>query len=198
MIKRFKGLIIFICLVSFWVGGCASKTKTRMEPMVTPEIKEEVKVEPGQIETEEKPTGISQSEVIETELEQSLVAKKYPGIEGEFFDSSILKDTYFAFDKSDLTSLSRKILTKNASLLKKFRDVKIQIEGHCDERGSTGYNLALGERRAASVKNYLISLGISSNRLSTISYGEEMPIDPRHNENAWAKNRRSHMILMEK
>jgi len=89
-------------------------------------------------------------------------------------------------------------LTENASLLKKIRDVKIQIEGHCDERGSTGYNLALGERRAASVKNYLISLGISSNMLSTISYGEEMPIDPRHNEEAWAKNRRSHMIVMEK
>ena len=155
-------------------------------------------MEPGQIEAEEKPAGISPSEVTETELEQSLVAKKYPGIEGEFFDSSMLKDTHFAFDKSDLTPLSRKILTENASLLKKFRDVKIQIEGHCDERGSTGYNLALGERRAASVKNYLISLGISSNRLSTISYGEEMPIDPRHNEEAWAKNRRSHMILMEK
>lgn len=198
MIKRFQCLIIFICLVGFWVGGCAPKTKTKMEPMVTPEIKEEVEVEPVQIEAEEKPTGISQSEVTETDLEQSLVAKKYPGIEGEFFDSSMLKDTHFAFDKSDLTPLSRKILTENASLLKKFRDVKIQIEGHCDERGSTGYNLALGERRAASVKNYLISLGISSKRLSTISYGEEMPIDPRHNEDAWAKNRRSHMILMEK
>jgi len=198
MIKRFQNLIIFICLVGFWVGGCASKTKTKMEPIVTPEIKVEEEVEPVQIEAEGKPTGISQSEITESELEQSLVAKKYPGIEGEFFDSSILKDTHFAFDTSDLTSLSRNILTENASLLKKFRGVKIQIEGHCDERGSTGYNLALGERRAASVKNYLISLGISSNRFSTISYGEEMPIDPGHNEEAWAKNRRSHMVVMEK
>ena len=198
MIKRFQGLIIFVCLVGFWVGGCASKTKTKMEPIVTPEVTEQEEVEPVQIEAEGKPTGIFESEITETDLEQSLVAKKYPGIEGEFFDSSMLKDTHFAFDKSDLTPLSRKILTENVSLLKKFRDVKIQIEGHCDERGSTGYNLALGERRAASVKNYLISLGISSNRLSTISYGEEMPIDPRHNEEAWAKNRRSHMILIEK
>lgn len=198
MIKRFQVLIIFICLVGFCVGGCASKTKTKMEPMVIPEITEQAAVEPVQVEPEEEPKGISESEVSETELEQSLVAKKYAGIEGDFFDSSMLKDIHFAFDKSDLTPLSRTILTENASLLKKFRDVKIQIEGHCDERGSTGYNLALGERRAASVKNYLISLGISSNRLSTISYGEEMPIDPRHNEEAWTKNRRSHMIVMDK
>jgi len=99
MIKRFQGLIIFICLVGFWVGGCAYKTKTKMESMVTPEIKEEVEVEPGQIEAKEKPTGIFQPEVTETDLEQSLVAKKYPGIEGEFFDSSMLKDTHIAFDK---------------------------------------------------------------------------------------------------
>ena len=194
MIKRFQSLIVLICLVGFLAGGCASKTKTRMEPVVTPEIEEGV--EPSRVE--EKPSIVPETEVTETELEESLVAKKYPGIEGEFFDSSMLKDIYFDFDKSDLTTSARQILTENATLLRKFRDVKIQIEGHCDERGDTGYNLALGERRAASVRNYLVSLGISSHRLSTISYGEEMPIDPRHNEEAWARNRRSHMIVMGK
>ena len=76
--------------------------------------------------------------------------------------------------------------------------MKIQIEGHCDERGTIEYNLALGERRANSAKNYLISLGISPDRISTISYGEEKPLDPGHNEEAWAKNRRAHTIIPSK
>jgi peptidoglycan-associated lipoprotein len=76
--------------------------------------------------------------------------------------------------------------------------VKIQIEGHCDERGTIEYNLALGERRANSTKRYLISLGIGDKRISTISYGEEKPLDPGHNEEAWAKNRRAHIIVISK
>ncbi|NIS71529.1 MAG: OmpA family protein, partial [Proteobacteria bacterium] len=73
-----------------------------------------------------------------------------------------------------------------------------QIEGHCDERGTNEYNLALGERRAMSARNYLMSLGIPRNRLSTISYGEEMPVDSQHNEDAWAKNRRGHFVVLSK
>ena len=90
------------------------------------------------------------------------------------------------------------ILKENAELLKKYPKVKIQIEGHCDERGTNEYNLALGERRANSTKNYLVSLGISPDRISTISYGEEKPLDPGHNEEAWAKNRRAHTIITAK
>ncbi len=80
----------------------------------------------------------------------------------------------------------------------KYSTVKIQIEGHCDERGTAEYNLALGERRANSAKKYLVSLGIPADRLSTISYGKEMPLDPGHNEEAWAKNRRAHFIILSK
>jgi peptidoglycan-associated lipoprotein len=76
--------------------------------------------------------------------------------------------------------------------------VKIQIEGHCDERGTVEYNLALGERRANSAKRYLSSLGLTVNRVSTISYGKEKPLDPGHNEEAWAKNRRDHFIVLSK
>jgi peptidoglycan-associated lipoprotein len=82
--------------------------------------------------------------------------------------------------------------------LKKYSNVKIQIEGHCDERGTVEYNLALGERRANSTKKYLTSLGISPDRISTISYGKERPADPGHNEEAWAKNRRAHTIILSK
>ena len=80
----------------------------------------------------------------------------------------------------------------------KYPKVKIQIEGHCDERGTAEYNLALGERRSNSAKKYLISLGVPEGRISTISYGKEKPLDPGHNEEAWAKNRRDHFIILSK
>jgi peptidoglycan-associated lipoprotein len=94
--------------------------------------------------------------------------------------------------------MDAEILKENAALLHKYPKVKIQIEGHCDERGTNEYNLALGERRANSTRNYLISLGISPDRISTISYGEERPLDPGHNEEAWAKNRRAHFVILSK
>jgi peptidoglycan-associated lipoprotein len=134
----------------------------------------------------------------EKEFEKSLVAKKYPGIEGEVLESKLLKDIHFDFDKYDIRPGDALILKENAALLTKHPTVKIQIEGHCDERGTVEYNLALGERRANSTKKYLISLGISPERISTISYGEERPLDPGHNEEAWAKNRRAHTIILSK
>jgi peptidoglycan-associated lipoprotein len=106
------------------------------------------------------------------------------------------RDIYFDFDKYDLKPEARAILVEKAEFLKKYPTVRILIEGHCDERGTNEYNLALGERRANSVKQYLIHLGISPDRLSTISYGEERPVDPRHNEEAWAKNRRAHLVII--
>jgi peptidoglycan-associated lipoprotein len=110
----------------------------------------------------------------------------------------LLKDIYFDFDKYDIRPEDISILKENAALLKKYSNVKIQIEGHCDERGTNEYNLALGERRANSTKNYILSLGVSSERISTISYGEEKPLDPNHDEGAWAKNRRTHFIIISK
>src|SRR4030043_276005 len=134
----------------------------------------------------------------EKEFEKSLVARKYPGMEGEVSESKLLKDIHFDFDKYDIRPADMETLKENAALLKKHPDVKIQIEGHCDERGTVEYNLALGERRANSAKKYLISLGISPDRISTISYGEERPLDPGHHEEAWAKNRRGHCIILSK
>jgi peptidoglycan-associated lipoprotein len=129
-------------------------------------------------------------------FEESLTAKRYPGIEGEVLESTLLKDISFVFDRYDLTDEARRILTENAKMLLAHPTVIIQIEGHCDERGSNEYNLALGERRAVSAKLYLIKLGVKSNRLSTISYGEEMPVDPGHTEEAWDKNRRCHFVIL--
>jgi peptidoglycan-associated lipoprotein len=134
----------------------------------------------------------------EKEFEKSLVAKKYPGIEGEVLESKLLKDIHFDFDRYEIRPGDAEILKENAALLLKHSDVNIQIEGHCDERGTIEYNLALGERRANRTKMFLISQGISANRISIISYGEEKPLDPRHNEEAWAKNRRCHSVILPK
>ena len=132
------------------------------------------------------------------ELEKSLVAKKEQGIEGEVFESKLLKDIRFDYDKYDIRRVDEGILRENAAFLKKNPKMKIQIEGHCDERGTVEYNLALGERRANNTKRYLVSLGITSDRISTISFGKERPLDPGHNEEAWAKNRRAHIVVLSK
>lgn len=103
-----------------------------------------------------------------------------------------LKDINFAFDSYSLDSVSKGILEQNSNWLKANPGRKVQIEGHCDERGTNEYNMVLGANRARAAQDYLRSLGIEASRMSTVSYGEELPLDPRHNEEAWAKNRRDH------
>lgn len=106
------------------------------------------------------------------------------------------RDVHFAFDSYTLSDEAKAVLEQKASWLSERSDIAVQIEGHCDERGTTAYNLALGERRANSVKQYLTTLGVKSPQLSTISYGEELPADPGHGEEAWAKNRRAHFAIL--
>ncbi|MBW1998138.1 MAG: peptidoglycan-associated lipoprotein Pal [Deltaproteobacteria bacterium] len=103
---------------------------------------------------------------------------------------------YFDFDKAELKPQARKVLVKKAEWLRKHPEYNVVIEGHCDERGTNEYNLALGERRANAAWRFLNALGISGERMSTISYGEERPLDPRHNPEAWAKNRRDEFKLV--
>ena len=102
-----------------------------------------------------------------------------------------LERVFFAFDQFTLDEDAKRTLERNAEYLRRHPDVRVQIEGHCDERGSTEYNLALGERRAQAVKEYLVKLGISPGRMEVISYGEENPLDPGTGERAWARNRRA-------
>ena len=102
---------------------------------------------------------------------------------------------YFDFDKSDLTPSAVSVLKRKASWLSYNTGVSVVIQGHCDERGTTEYNLALGERRAQSAKAFLMDMGVASSRLQTISYGEERPVDPGHDEAAWEKNRRAQFVV---
>jgi peptidoglycan-associated lipoprotein len=105
-----------------------------------------------------------------------------------------LKDVYFDFDRADLRPDARETLKANAEWLMKNPSVTVQIEGHCDERGTAEYNIALGARRAQAAKDYLVTLGIPERRMSTISYGQELPVCTEHNEGCWQKNRHDRFI----
>jgi len=105
-----------------------------------------------------------------------------------------LTDAFFDFDAASLRDDAKNALENNAKWMEKNAGVNVIVEGHCDERGSVEYNLALGERRANAAKDYLVSYGIKSGRMTTISYGKERPFDPGHDENAWSQNRRAHFV----
>jgi peptidoglycan-associated lipoprotein len=114
--------------------------------------------------------------------------------DSEFFRTRV-NDIFFEYDRYDLRDDARATLNQDARALAERAGIRLTIEGHCDERGSEKYNLALGDRRANTAKEYLVTQGIGADRMDTISYGEERPIDPGHNEEAWAKNRRAHFVM---
>ena len=217
MIKKSFSIFVLILCLGLFLVGCPKKTVkfSREQPSAQKSeearrleaeqaAKEARKAKEAREAQEAKERELARIKEEEAklaqgrELEKSLVAKKERGIEGEVFESKLLKDIRFDYDKYDIRREDEGILRENAAFLKKNPKMKIQIEGHCDERGTAEYNLALGERRANSTKKYLVSLGITSDRISTISYGEERPLDPRSNEEAWAKNRRAHIVVLSK
>jgi peptidoglycan-associated lipoprotein len=106
-----------------------------------------------------------------------------------------VKDAYFDYDKADIRPDTRSALTETAGFLKSYPQLKVMIEGHCDERGSTEYNLALGDRRAQAVKDFLVSLGVVSDRMQTVSYGKERPFCTEHTEDCFKQNRRGHFAM---
>jgi peptidoglycan-associated lipoprotein len=188
-----QGLSIFIVVLCFGVmlSGCPKKTVVKEEPSVKSTKELEAR-------KDAKEADKIKEEEVKKEFEKSLVAKKTPGIEGVVIESKMLKDIHFDFDKYNIRPEEAEVLRENSALLRKYPVMKFQVEGHCDERGTGEYNLALGERRANSIKNYLVSLGIEPGRIATISYGEERPFDQRHTEEAWAKNRRGHFVILKK
>jgi peptidoglycan-associated lipoprotein len=199
-----KSLFILILVLCFGLvlTGCPKKTVVKEEPSMKkaeePAVAEREKAATLEAEKAAREKEEEARRAKEKEFEKTLVAKKEPGISGEVFESTMLKDIRFDFDKYDIRPRDAEILKENAAVLLKNSNVKIQIEGHCDERGTNVYNLALGERRASAAKKYLLSLGIPGDQVSTISYGEERPFDPGHDEEAWAKNRRAHFIVLSK
>jgi peptidoglycan-associated lipoprotein len=124
---------------------------------------------------------------LKAQAEKEQVAKVAPTATIE----SAVKDIYFDFNKSNIRPDAREVLKANADYFLKS-NIFIAVEGYCDERGTAEYNMALGQRRAEEAKKYLVNLGVKEHKMKTISYGKERPIDPGHDEQAWAKNRRAH------
>ena len=116
----------------------------------------------------------------------------------ELNQESPLEPVFFGYDSSELDPAGRSSLDANAEILRRYGTWVITIEGHCDERGTAEYNLALGERRALAARDYLLNLGFGADRLGTVSYGKEFPFDPRHDDAAWSRNRRAHFVITSK
>lgn len=184
MYTRYSIIIGIVILLGFFTG-CAKKAPIIPPPAPAPEAKPVPPPKPPV--PEEKP------EIRIGEVKELPVEATARGLEFEFSEN--INDIFFEFDKSRIVDESKEILKRNAEWLKENPNVKVMIEGHCDERGTIEYNLALGERRALSTRNYLAALGIDPSRVFTISYGEERPFELGHNEEAWAKNRRAHFTI---
>jgi len=131
--------------------------------------------------------------------EPTITADPLAGMSPEEINrNSPLKPVFFTYDSDELDEPARQSLADNAKVLMQYGNWVITIEGHCDERGTPEYNLALGDRRALAAKNFLLSLGVPADRIRTVSYGKEFPFDPGHDETAWAQNRRAHFMVVAK
>ncbi len=176
--------------------SCPSCTKKKVTPPQT-------ELQPSAAKPEEKAAAEAKEEEVKAEkpevsleeLKAKQETEKIRKLEEEIreIESTMI---HFDFDKADLKPEAREVLKKLAEWLLKHPEFNLRIEGYCDERGTEEYNLALGQRRADAAKKYLVELGVSPDRITTISYGEENPIDPRHCEEAWAKNRRDEFKLI--
>lgn len=179
--------VALFCFVSLlFVNGCAKKTALQGEAV----SKETTAV----AESKADKTALKDDADAKGRAEREAAAKAKAAKESakNLYE---MTDIHFDYDTYNLKAEDREILKNHAEWLNKNQKVKIMIEGHCDERGTAEYNLALGERRALEAKNYIVKLGVVEKRVSTVSYGKERPLDPGHNETAWAKNRRDRFVL---
>jgi peptidoglycan-associated lipoprotein len=177
--------IVILALVCFMAVAFMSACKAKVQPTPPPpQVKEQPKVEPVKAPVV-KPAPTEEEIFMAKSLDQ--LNKEKP-----------LAMINFDYDKYAIREDAKPILEGNATWMKKWKTVKILIEGHCDERGTEDYNLALGEKRAKSGYDYLVSLGISAERMKTISYGKSQPLDMGKDEGAWAKNRRDQFLIIEK
>lgn len=204
MLKRLSfNFLVFVLAfsLSLFVNSCAKKVVTeekgveKGEEVVKPEEKAFKKEEPKAFKPVEEEEGTTEAQLREETLKKQREREEAARREAQLREEFENVDIHFDFDKFYLTNDAREILADKASWLLDNPDVKIEIEGHCDEQGTNEYNMALGERRANSAMRYLINAGIKESRVSIISYGEEKPRALGHNESAWAKNRRAHFNI---
>lgn len=185
-----------LALVCCVAAGCA-KNQVRQEGSVTPqstiaEAEEPETVTTRIVETRRPETVEARPSWADVSASTARPVAPERGLSGDTVMG--LQVIRFPYDQAILTAEAREILEANARYLKQVPHVFVRIEGHCDERGTTEYNMALGERRARNALQFLADLGVAPDRMSLVTYGEESPADPRHNEEAWAKNRRAEFV----
>lgn len=191
MLKRSPLTCTAVMLLSLMVASTGCKKKSA-DITPTPPMEETAVPAP----TETRPSEIPTQEVTDNKFKSDAIEEEQP-TRSELAErlEAQLKTVFFGYDKSDLSDVTLRVLQDNARVLKLNPGLDVVIEGHCDERGTIEYNLALGQRRAASVRDYLIGLGVDANRLRTVSYGEERPVANGNDESAWSRNRRGQFVV---
>jgi len=202
MSKALKGFLCGLVLIAVIAApACRHKTTPVKQPLVQPDTATTTVPNIAVTTTTSSQTPITTN----TDFVQS---DTQPKVESSELSTNIeeanrqaqlrgfIKDAFFGYDEAALGVDAQAALTDSANWLKQHRDYNLLIEGHCDERGTEQYNLALGDRRANQAKQFLMTLGVDAARIRTVSYGEERPFDPGHDESAWAKNRRAHLVLV--
>jgi peptidoglycan-associated lipoprotein len=184
--------VVFVLMMALVMGACGKKKSPVVRPMPEPPPPAVTPAPPPPT----PPQPVTEQPIVPPEpvAEASISAKPLDELNKE----GLLKPVFFEYDAAELSSDAQQTLDQDAALLKEHPTWVITIEGHCDERGTAEYNLALGERRAVAARTYLVSLGIAADRLHTVSYGKEFPFDPGHAESAWSKNRRAHFVITAK
>ncbi len=191
MTRKTNALMVMAVLVTVVIGACSKKTPPVARPMPPPAA---ANTAPPPSPPPPPSPVAEPVPVPPMPVEDSIGSKSLDDLNRE----SPLNPLFFADDSSEVSAEGQQVLQANAAVLKKFPTWQITIEGHCDERGTAEYNLALGERRALAARTYLVSLGIPADKVKTVSYGKEFPFDAGKDAAAWAKNRRAHFVITAK
>jgi peptidoglycan-associated lipoprotein len=189
---RLTALFVAIALVASAGAACHKKTPPIARPTPPPPDSDLIASKPPA-----PPEPVAEPAPVSVPPEPTVSSTDMGSLD-DINKKGILQPVFFEFDSAEMSSDGQAILAKNAETMKQFPTWVVSIEGHCDERGTAEYNLALGERRALSVRTYLVSLGIAADRLRTVSYGKEFPFDPGHSETSWARNRRANFVVTAK
>jgi peptidoglycan-associated lipoprotein len=181
--------VLFVVLATVLLAGCHPK---RPPAVLT---------DPGRTAREHPPaTAMPEDQPINTGPDIQSIGRDNPtgedfSVNDQSGENGPLEDVHFDYDQAVLSDQARAILEKHALWLQNHRQAKVTVEGHCDERGTVDYNLALGDKRARAASEYLVSLGVAGDRLRTVSYGKEKPLDPASTDQAWSRNRRAHFVV---
>ena len=199
--RTWVGSTVTLALVALFLTGCPKQPEV-VEPAAKPMAPQGAPAPKVAAPEEKSPTEV-EAELPEVQPSEAGATPEAKITEAEVkpeagIQASELKDIYFDFDQSAIRDDSRTPLNGNVEWFRKNPAAKVAIEGHCDERGSSEYNLALGERRARATRDYLVAAGVAANRISTISFGKERPFTLGHDESAWKWNRRAHFVLSAK